>query len=67
MTHDVPAYHIVVGNPARVLRPRFADPALGTRLEALAWWDWPDDRIHACLPLFQLDAIQFVDALARAG
>lgn len=67
VTHDVPAYHIVVGNPAHVLRPRFADPQIAERLQALAWWNWSDERIHACLPLFQLEATQFIEAVERAG
>ncbi|MDO7842730.1 CatB-related O-acetyltransferase [Sphingomonas immobilis] len=39
VTKDVPAYAIVVGNPARVLRYRFPD-ALIERLAALRWWDY---------------------------
>lgn len=40
----VPAYAVVAGNPARVLRMRFP-PAVIARLERLAWWDWPIERI----------------------
>ncbi|MFB9151015.1 CatB-related O-acetyltransferase [Roseovarius ramblicola] len=42
----VPAYSVVTGNPARALRRRFA-PGDVARLEALAWWDWPIERIMA--------------------
>ncbi|ATJ84361.1 DapH/DapD/GlmU-related protein [Halomonas beimenensis] len=63
VTRDVPAYHIAVGNPARVLRPRFEDPTLADRLEALAWWDWPEARIRDCLPLFQQGAEAFLAAV----
>lgn len=47
---DVPPYAIVVGNPARVVRLRFADGQIADML-ALAWWDWPIERItrHARL------------------
>lgn len=41
---EVPPYSIVAGNPARVVRRRF-DEATIERLIALAWWDWPIDRI----------------------
>lgn len=41
---DVPPYGIVGGNPARVIRLRFSEPAI-TRLLRLAWWDWPIDKI----------------------
>jgi phosphonate metabolism protein (transferase hexapeptide repeat family) len=52
VTKDVPAYSIVVGNPARVLRPRF-EAAIADRLQALAWWDWPHDRLHHALEDFR--------------
>lgn len=41
---DVPAYTIVGGNPARQIRERFA-PAVVDRLLALAWWNWPVEKI----------------------
>ena len=37
---DVPAYAIVAGNPARVIRRRFGDEDVARLLRA-AWWDWP--------------------------
>ncbi|WP_299970042.1 CatB-related O-acetyltransferase [uncultured Roseobacter sp.] len=40
----VPDYSVVVGNPGRVIRQRF-DSDTTRRLMALAWWDWPIDRI----------------------
>lgn len=42
----VAPYSIVVGNPASVLRMRFADDVIARLLE-LAWWDWPIDTILA--------------------
>lgn len=44
LVEDVPAYAIVGGNPARVIRKRFPDEVIA-ELEALAWWDWPIERI----------------------
>lgn len=41
---DVPAYAIVGGNPARQIRERFA-PEIIAELEAVAWWDWPIEKI----------------------
>lgn len=49
VARDVPPYAIVAGNPARPIRERFA-PDVIARLLALAWWDWPPDRIAAALP-----------------
>jgi virginiamycin A acetyltransferase len=39
VTKDVPAYAIVGGNPATILRYRF-DEATIARLLAMRWWDW---------------------------
>ena len=36
---DVPAYHIVGGNPARTIRPRFPE-AIVERLLKLEWWNF---------------------------
>ncbi len=40
----VPPYAIVAGNPAQVVRMRFAQAEIA-RLLALAWWDWDIGRI----------------------
>ncbi len=45
VTKDVPPYTIVGGMPARVIRRRFSDEVT-EKLEALRWWDWPEDRIR---------------------
>ena len=42
----VPDYAVVAGNPAQVLRMRFSPDEIA-QLNALAWWDWPADRIEA--------------------
>lgn len=55
---DVPPYAVVGGNPARVIRSRFA-PEDVAALEALAWWDWPVEKISA-----NLDAIVAGDVAA---
>ncbi len=60
VTKDVPAWHIVVGNPARVLRPRFANSAIGEQLEAIAWWNWPEDILHKRWQLFKGSAEDFI-------
>lgn len=41
---DVPPYHIVGGNPARVIRKRFDDETIAHLLR-LRWWDWPAEKI----------------------
>jgi virginiamycin A acetyltransferase len=44
VTHDVPDYGIVGGNPARLIRTRFSDDDIA-RLLGRAWWDWPAEHI----------------------
>lgn len=61
VTHDVSAYTIVAGVPARVLRRRF-DQALETKLLRIAWWDWPKARLAAALADFRgLSAEDFAE------
>lgn len=42
----VPDYAVVAGNPARVVRMRFAPDRISALLD-LAWWDWPIEHILA--------------------
>lgn len=64
VTKDVPPYAIVGGNPARVIRRRFPEK-VAAGLEALGWWDWPHERLHAALPDFR--ALPAEAFLARYG
>ncbi|MCS3424626.1 virginiamycin A acetyltransferase [Rahnella sp. BIGb0603] len=50
VTGDVPAYAIVGGNPAKVIRYRFDSETIA-RLEQIAWWNWPVEKISAHLAL----------------
>ena len=49
---EVPPYAVVAGNPARRIRTRFAEEEVAALL-ALAWWDWPAERIGAAMPLLE--------------
>ena len=65
VTKDVAPYSIVAGNPARLVRPRFASD-IAQRMQALAWWDWPHERLRAALPDFRaLSAGAFLDRHER--
>lgn len=68
VTKDVPPFAVVVGNPGRVLRLRFA-AGIVERLLAIAWWDWPHERLGAALADFRhLGAEAFCDKYgARAA
>ena len=61
VTRDVAAYTIVAGNPAKLLRPRFA-AEIAARIEQLAWWDWPQERLFEAVPDMQTLPIEaFLD------
>lgn len=64
VTKDVPPYMIVAGIPAVPLRRRF-DAQTAARLMALAWWDWPHERLRAALDEFRsLTAEAFLERYA---
>lgn len=56
VTKDVAPYEIVAGMPARRLRMRFAEE-VAARLQALAWWDWPAEKLAQAIPDMQALAI----------
>jgi virginiamycin A acetyltransferase len=47
---DVPAYSIVAGNPAKVVKMRFEDKTI-EHLQKIAWWDWNIEKINKHLKL----------------
>jgi acetyltransferase-like isoleucine patch superfamily enzyme len=63
---DVAPYEVVAGNPARVVRKRFADDVC-ERLLRIGWWDWPDELVRANWRWFTLPAERFVEHFDPAG
>jgi acetyltransferase-like isoleucine patch superfamily enzyme len=59
VSKSVPAYAVVAGNPARIIRYRF-DTGTRARLLALRWWDWADEEILAARQLFATDVSEFL-------
>lgn len=47
---DVPAYSIVAGNPAKVVKMRFDDQTI-ERLLKISWWNWDIAKINKNLSL----------------
>ncbi len=70
VTRDVAPYQIVGGVPARPLRLRFPADIIA-RLEALAWWRWPADRLRAAQPFIARSDpeafLQWAGSQARSG
>jgi phosphonate metabolism protein (transferase hexapeptide repeat family) len=62
VTRDVEPYQIVAGVPARRLRARFS-PAVAARLGALAWWDWPAEKLAEAIP--DMQALEIEDFLGK--
>ena len=63
VTKNVPAYSIVAGNPARVVKMRFDDIVI-QKLEQIAWWNWDVDKITRNLKaISQLDLKALENAL----
>jgi len=59
---DVPAYSVVVGNPAQIVRYRFK-PETIERLLELGWWDWEESKIAANLDLLYTNPDEWLNNL----
>lgn len=58
---NVEPYSVVAGVPGRRIKARF-QPDIVERLEALAWWDWPTERLADAIPDMQQLTIEvFLD------
>lgn len=60
---DVAPYTVVGGNPARLIRQRFAAETIA-ELESMAWWDWPIEKITRHLPVIVAGDIEALKACA---
>ena len=50
VTHDIPAYAVAAGNPARIIRKRFDDELI-TLLLRLQWWNMSTEEIRELVPM----------------
>ncbi|ESX45330.1 antibiotic acetyltransferase [Mesorhizobium sp. C416B] len=62
VTRNVPAYTILAGVPAKPLRMRFPSE-IAARIESLAWWDWPPEKLAKAVP--DMQALPIEDFLHR--
>lgn len=52
VTHDIPPYAIVVGNPAKIIRYRFSEQVIEQILLS-KWWEMSMDEIEPIIKQFQ--------------
>jgi acetyltransferase-like isoleucine patch superfamily enzyme len=64
VTHDVPAYAIVAGVPARVLKFRFTPEQIKKLLE-IAWWDWNVEKIVENIDYFYGNVDDFIEKFSK--
>lgn len=51
VTRNVPAFTVVGGNPARIIRDRFS-PDVAAQIARLAWWEWTEEKQQRYASLF---------------
>jgi len=57
VTKSVPAYQVVGGNPAKVIKAR-ADNEIISLLEKIAWWNWSQEKLKESADFFSIDIAQ---------
>ncbi len=60
VTHDIPAYAIAAGVPAKIRRYRYNEEQRAKLLE-IAWWNWPDKKVAANRDYFYKDIDVFIN------
>lgn len=59
VTHSCPPFSVIAGNPAIIVRKRFSTEIV-SRLLALAWWDWPEEKVLEHIEDFYLPVETFL-------
>ena len=56
---NIPAYAVVIGNPAQIIHSRFT-PEQIEQLLKIRWWNWPKERIEENIELMK-DINKFIE------
>jgi virginiamycin A acetyltransferase len=64
VTSDVPAYAVVGGNPAGLIRMRYPEADIA-RLRRIAWWDWPAEEVTRAVRTLMAGDVAALAAVAR--
>ncbi|WP_139999028.1 CatB-related O-acetyltransferase [Paenibacillus paridis] len=64
VTKDVPAYSIVGGNPAKLIRRRFDEEVIEI-LIAMKWWDWEIAKITENIPILTSSNVNELKSLMK--
>lgn len=59
---DVPPYHIVGGNPGKIIKKRFSDDLIDYLLD-LKWWDWPAEKLFRNLDVLCSSELERIKAV----
>lgn len=62
VTKNIEPYTIVGGNPAQIIRKRFADQVINLLLE-LQWWDWSIEKITAQISILASNNVELLQSL----
>lgn len=52
VANDVPPYAVMAGNPAKIVKYRFAPDIINT-IQRIKWWNWSRDKIRRCWQNFE--------------
>lgn len=59
VTKNIDNYHVVGGNPAKIIRKRFSDSLIELLLK-LRWWDLPIEQINKLIPILTNPDLDYV-------